>query len=981
MLKHILYIFFFTLFASQVCAQSPAAAKRQLSRYFNTYENPAYTCKDKAKVEQFIVRKQSREVEIVVSEVFLGQPFTNDLVATIYRDVRKHLPPQYAKWNVVISVNGYPIEKLVPAKTLRTPDASRFWGGVDHQDIPWTTPLSRPYSIGNGLQGRHLAVWASHGRYYDFRTERWRWQRPGLFGTCEDILTNSIVLPFLIPMLENAGAVVFSPRERDTQTNEVVIDNDRPQERGTYREDNGRSKWVDCGQGFANWREYYRDNQNPFKEGTARVADAQAESSRLSTITWTPDIPQGGRYAVYVSYKTLPTSVPDAVYTIRHQGTDTQVRVNQRMGGGTWVYLGTYEFDRGESSDDCVTLTNHSGHRGHVTADAVRFGGGMGNVVRGSSFDEYLPVSGLPRFLEGSRYYMHWAGAPYEVYSSKCGTNDYADDINARSYGLNYVARGSAFMPNDSMEGLHVPLEMAIGLHTDAGLRDNMDIIGSLGIYTTQYYDRQLATGMSRLTSRDLADGMLSRVHRDMTFHLGKWTRRSLFDRNYSESREPQVPSMILEMLSHQNFADMLVAHDPYCKFVLARAIYKGILEYNANVHGRKAPTVQPLPVKDLAAIANPKEKSITLSWNPQNDPLEPSAAPTAYIIYLRQNDRGWENGIVVNTNKVCVSAVPGTFYRFRIAALNDGGSSLQSEEVCARVPFSRNTPSVMIVNGFDRVAAPQAVVNDTTRNFDIHIDPGVAYYTNTSIYELNGMPVAGNTFDYPAMHAKDLLLADEDMSARRDLAISSCVASAVPHTSLNGYTMLDLILGAQRNDGYSHRVYQTFPEYMQDALARYASKGGNILVSGAYVGEDLRTSEQRDFAYNTLKYMYDTPMSTGQMKVTGMGTEFVLNAQPNSDIYTTARINAITPAAGAFTTLLLNETQTTYSTAVSVAEDGTEIVTQVPQTSIRQASGAVAYQGDKYRSLTFGFPLESIENKEIRRSILNASFQFLCTK
>lgn len=981
MLRHIIHIVFVTLLVIQAQAQSPTATKRQLSRFFNTYENPAYTCRDKAKVEKFLIRKQCKEVEIVVSEVFLGQPFTNELVASIYRDVRKHLPQPYATWKVIISVNGYPIEKLVPAKTLPSVDASRFWGATDYQDIPWTTTLSRPFSIPNGLQGRHLAVWASHGRYYDFRTEKWRWQRPGLFGTCEDILTNSIVLPMLMPMLENAGAIVFSPRERDIQVNEAIVDNDRPGQCGSYKEDNGRNKWMDCGQGFAHWREYYRDTQNPFLDGTARIADVQTEESRVSTVTWTPNIPEDGRYAVYVSYKTLPTSVPDAVYTVRHQGIDTQVRVNQRMGGGTWVYLGTFEFNKGESSDCCVTLTNHSSHRGHVTADAVRFGGGMGNIARGNASDEYQPVSGLPRFLEGARYYMHWAGAPYEVYSSKGGTNDYADDINSRSHGLNYLARGSVFMPNDTLDGLRVPIEMSLGIHTDAGLRDNMDIIGTLGVYTTQYYDKVLATGMSRLSSRDLADGMLARIHKDMTFHFGKWTRRSLFDRNYSESREPQVPSMILEMLSHQNFADMLVAHDPYCKFVLARAIYKSVLEYNATVHQRKTPTVQPLPVCNLAAIANPKEKNITLSWAPQRDPLEPSATPTSYIIYIRQNDRGWENGIVVNSNAVNISATPGTLYRFRVAALNDGGSSMQSEEVCARVPFDKKAHSVMIANGFERLAAPQAVVNDTTRNFDINIDPGVAYYTNTSIYELNGMPVAGNTFDYPTMHAKDLLLTDTDMSAHRDLAISSCMVSAIPHINLGNFTMLDLILGAQRYDGYSHKVYQTFPEYLQEAIAKYASVGGNILVSGAYVGEDLRTSEQRDFAYNTLKYMYDTPIRTDNMKVTGMGTEFSLNAIPNADIYTTARINAITPASGAFTTLLLNETQTTYRTEISIAEDGTETSTLIPQTSIRQASGAVAYQGEKYKSITFGFPLETIENKDIRRAIINASFQFLCTK
>lgn len=980
MLRLLIYIFV-ALMATSMSAQPTRTVKRRLGSYFDNYQNSAYSCKDKAKVEKLFIRKSKKEVEIVVSEIFLGQPFTNELVTTIYQDVRKFLPSPYNKWKVIISVNGYPIEQLVPATTMPKQDPQRYWGGLTHLEHAWTTPLSQPYSIPNGLQGKHLAVWASHGRYYDFRTDKWRWQRPGLFNTCEDILTQSVVVPFLMPMLENAGAVVFSPRERDTQINEVIVDNDRPQHRGLYREDNGINQWIDCGIGFAHWREFYRDKQNPFEEGTARVADTQNESSRLSTITWIPDIPETGEYAVYVSYKTLPTSVPDAKYCIRHQGIETVVSVNQRMGGGTWVYLGTYEFSKGQSIDGCVSLNNHSQHRGHITADAVRFGGGMGNIERGEEGEEYQKISGLPRYLEGSRYYMQWAGAPYSVYSSKEGTNDYADDINARSYGLNHVARGSVYMPNDTLPGLNVPLELSLGVHTDAGLRDNMDIIGTLGIYTTQFYDGLLATGMSRLTSRDFADAMLSRIHKDMTFHLGNWNRRSLFDRNYSESREPQIPSMILELLSHQNYADMLVAHDPYCKFIMARAIYKTILDYNASVHQRKAAVVQPLPVKDICAIANPHDKNITLSWNPQTDPLEPSATPTSYVIYIKQNDKGWDNGTVVNANIVNIAATPGVFYKFRIAALNEGGSSLKSEEICARIPYDKDAASVMIVNGFDRLAAAQAVDNDTLRGFDMKQDPGVAYIKNTSIYDLNGMPIAGNTFDYPSLHAKDLLLADDDYSAHRDISISSCMASAIPQIDLSRYIMVDLILGAQRYDGYSHKIYQTFPEYLQNAITAYTSQGGNIMVSGAYVGEDLRTAEQRDFAYNVLKYTYCDNVLTDSMKITGMGTEFTLYNEPNPERYTTARINAIQPIEGAFTTLLFNESHTGYSTEITLAEDGTEILNQVQQISIKQSPGAVAYQGQDYNSLTFGFPLEMITDKEIRRAIINASFIFLCSE
>ena len=785
-----------TLCATSISAQpTPKATKKKLGSYFSTYKNTAFSGKEKIKVEDVKFCTEENTLEITVSEPFVAQPFTNELVKKIYSDIKEYLPVQYRKWKITITVNGYPIEVLVPVETLSERDSTRYWGKTIYRGNAWTKSLSRPYEIPNGLQDNHLAVWASHGKYYDFRTDAWRWQRPHLFATCEDILTQTIVVPMLIPMLENAGAVVFTPRERDTQINEVIVDNDHPNHNGIYQEENGTNEWKSCGTGFAKIRNIYRDKQNPFTDGTAKSSKALTETNKISTISWIPSIPESGEYAVYVSYKTLPTSVPDAIYTIRHQGIETKIRVNQRMGGGTWVYLGTYAFDKGQSLDCSVSLSNYSNYKGQITADAVRFGGGMGNIERGEIGQEIQKTSGLPRYLEGARYYMHWAGAPYEIYSVKDGVNDYSDDVNARGHAVCHIARGSVYMPNDTLPGLKVPIEMSLGVHTDAGLRNNMDIIGTLGIYTTQFYEQKLATGLSRLCSRDLADAMLAQIHKDMSFYLGKWNRRALYDRNYSESREPQVPSMILEVLSHQNYADMLVAHDPYCKFIIARAIYKTILKNNAIIHERKAPTIQPMPVRDISAIARKKEKQILLTWTPQNDPLEESATPTSYIIYTKQNNRGWDNGTVVTTNRATINATPGILYRFKVAALNNGGSSMMSEEVCARIPYDKKAQSIMIINGFERLAPAQAVDCDSIRGFDFAQDPGVAYMKNTSIYAIDGLPAAGNTFDYPALHAQDMMLADEECNAKRDLCISSCMMTAIPQIDLSNYNMVDVIL------------------------------------------------------------------------------------------------------------------------------------------------------------------------------------------
>ncbi len=54
-------------------------------------------------------------------------------------------------------------------------------------------------------------------------------------------------------MLQNAGAIVFTPRERDWQTNEIIIDNDDAVKSVYYFEKEASKKWKNCDSlGFAN---------------------------------------------------------------------------------------------------------------------------------------------------------------------------------------------------------------------------------------------------------------------------------------------------------------------------------------------------------------------------------------------------------------------------------------------------------------------------------------------------------------------------------------------------------------------------------------------------------------------------------------------------------------------------------------------------------------------------------------------------------
>lgn len=838
---------------------------------------------------------------------------------------------------------------------------TQAWRGIDYDGDPWVYRVSRPVHFTRGLLGRHIALWASHGRYYDVNSRTWRWQRPNLFGTTEDLFTQTIVVPYLIPMLENAGATVFTPRERDWQVHEVVVDNDDSVQAPYYREtDNGKA-WKDCDSvGFAFPRGgFLSDGDNPFRTGTLRQAKA-TKRKHPSEVSYQPLFPEDGKYAVYVSYRTLPKSVSDAKYIVYHRGQATEFTVNQQMGDGTWVYLGTFGFDAGCSPDNRVVVTNQSSHRGVVTTDAVRFGGGMGNIQRGGT------VSGLPRCLEGARYAAQWSGAPYSVYSTRKGTDDYADDINTRSLMTNWLAGGSVYMP--TLEGKKVPVELSLAVHSDAGYAPNgRDLVGSLAICTTDFNDGMLSSGISRQTSKDFAQALLNNVTTDLRAKYQTWSQRYLWDRNYSETRLPEVPSAILETLSHQNFPDVKLAQDPMFKFTLARSIYKTILRFICSNHDRPY-TVQPLSPVNFAVTVNRKGVA-TLSWNGQYDPQEATAVPTSYIVYVGKGKEGFDNGTLVRTTGCEVTLQPDIRYRFKVTACNAGGESFPSETLAALYRPGA-TKTVLIVNGFHRLASPQVVDNDSLQGFDLQADPGVSYgltagwnglqqcFDRTKMGregpgglgyggdEMAGHFVAGNTFDYPVCHA-------DAIAGAGDWQVASCSEDALfsGRVKLSDYAVVDLILGLERYDGYTPEFYKSFPASLRPLLTTYLAQGGRLLTSGSYVGSDMQGIQEQDWLRQTLK-LTETPDSTDGIgdQVNGLGMDFRFWHTLNDRHYAALHPDVLSPTGGAICAM---------------------------QYSNRQ-SAAVAYQGPGYRCFTMGFPFECIQAPEDRSRLMRGILNYL---
>lgn len=945
-------------------SQDPAVVdlKSCIDAFFENYKT---SCRTKLPVAMnyYEVDTEKKIIHIYAREGFASQVFTPTKVDSAYLLLRDFLPMPYRDYNLRLYGHGLEISRLIPNYYAKEKDLSRLWRNRLHIGNEWVRNMSRPVEFSQGLQGSHLAVWASHGRYYDFRKGKWRWQRPNLFCTTEDLFTYSFVVPFLIPMLENAGAVVYTPRERDQHSEEIIVDNDSDNitQCGIYDEVCGVEPFNSCETaGFKQVYQVYGENQNPHCDGSARTCVTTNNPDAASTCHWIPSIAQDGDYAVYVTYPATPLNVSDVVYTVRHRNIETHIRVNQQMGAGIWVYLGTFSFDKGCSLSNSVSLSNYSESAGVVVADAVRIGGGMGNIARNGK------VSGMPRYLEGARYFAQWAGMPEFVYNTKDGRNDYADDINVRSNSLNYLAGGSVYVPDTV--GLKVPLELSLAMHSDAGYRSDNSTIGTLSIYThlgeRQTYD--LLSGVSRLASSDYAALVQDNICRDLTYSLGrKWNRRELYNRDYSECRKPEVPSMILETLSHQNFQDMLYGHDPNFKFLVSRAIYKATARFVATQHQREC-IIQPLPVRNFCAEAG--EGNVRLSWQPRIDSLELTAFPTSYIVYTSKEGEDFDNGrhVVGGQTTLTIPVEKDVVYRFKVSACNAGGESFPSEvlaALCGSAPQNR----ILIVNGFTRMSAPAVVSTSDSLGFNLRTDIGVPYI-NTSAFcgaqtgfsrskigietagglgysgsELEGKVIAGNSFDYPSIHA---------LSMRHDglYTISSASMDALvgANISPDDYQMIDIIFGLQRDSGQSSIVpYKTFSPQLQTIIDDYLATGGNLLVSGAYIGSDMQNLDEQIYTAGSLNYNYAGSLNASCVLLGNKRFELVNKWNPH--IYAATSVDKLLPSRMA-------DSFITYS-------DGSCATVASPNT------------------IVMGFPFESIATPQDRTLVMRRLIQHLLIK
>jgi len=942
-------------------------------------------------------------IKIDLSENFGDIPFTEESIMSLKNEIKATLGEQYNDHKVGITIAGNDIENYF----------SSFENSYKRKHNAFITPVDEKRLYKKGLSGNIVAVWPSHGWYFEPYLNRWEWQRARIFQTVEDMYTHSYMLPFLIPMLENAGAYVWNARERDTHNFGAVVDNDGGNAQSGYHEHNGKKKWKNGqGNGFAYNRDEYKDFENPFEEGSYRMVETERDKNKLSNASWDVDMPEAGTYAIYISYKSLPNSANDAIYTVNSLEGSQQFKVDQNMGGGVWVYLGSFQLAKGLNKE-VVSLSNLSkDKKAVITADAIKVGGGKGNIVRRVALPtpenkalaekqedtKYLGKEGIdykyvgsgehPWFHLGSRYFLQWSGFPHEVYSTSNGINDYTDDYRSRGEWVNYLAGGSDVLP--SKPGLKIPVDVSFSLHTDAGTTQNDDIIGTLLIYCTTKNGKKFGkyeNGTPRELSRQFANIVSSEVVNDIRAkYEPKWTRRGMWDKSYYEARVPEVPALLMELLSHQNFADMKYGLDPQFRFDVSRSIYKGIAKFIAKRDHREC-IIQPLPVNSFA-ISQLSDNLYMLNWEPTQDPLSTNADAKQYIV-LEQvgTDGGFKELEIVDDPHYSVRITDNKIHSYKIIAMNEGGRSFPSETLS--IGLAKDSKgTVMVVNNFTRISGPDWFDGDKIAGFYDNKDHGVPYMEQInylgsqfefrrnlewrdddapgfgacrSNYETKN--IAGNTFDYPKIHGASIMEAG--------YSFVSCSAKSLENNSidLSRYCAIDMIMGKQKEiptgRGAKPSRFKALTAGLMNALTNYTRNGGNVLMTGAYVASDIwdknnPAQNEINFAKNVMGYTWVDGRATLLGEVYSVPTALKFS----DDM---CNINF-------FNTLNSDFYAVESPDAIKASDDKGATILRYKENNIPAGIASNRYD---YKTVVVGFPFETIKNESERNEFMKRVLNF----
>ncbi len=632
-----------------------------------------------------------------------------------------------------------------------------------------SAPVDHPGRADGALSGKGIYLSQCHGFIWYDSLWSFSTQRGNLYDTVEDFHNPEGMNQYLARYLENAGAAVFTTKERGMNRRSAIADNDG-------------DGYSEAGSGFADGAAGFADHgpwvygENPFDAGTTRTFPA----SGGGVATWVPEVPVDGVYAVYASWDSDGAHAKDAHYRITHPGDTIDRTYDQTVHGSTWQYVETLWLPAGVGGLT-VELIGDSAESGKkLSADAVRIGGGMGDVRR------HDDLSGRPRWEEGAIQYTQYNGAPTSVYDPYADGN--GSDPSSRS-------RWADWEHPSGEDAIYV------SWHSNAG--------GGTGTSTYTYESGSTkgiagSEDLSELLQEELVDAFRALWDPD-------WTSRGTKTAAFSEvnpSHNNEMPAALIELAFHDHSYDVELLKEPAFRRDASRAMYRAIVRYFADKDGTTPIYLPEAPID--VALVHDTSGQLALSWSPGPAAYPYGDDPTSYLVQTSIDGRSWDNGFTTSGTSVVLEASKGSTLFARVSGLNEGGLSFPSEVVGARRARD-GSPIVLLVGGFDRLQGS--------------LLPWEA--VGGSVGDVRRMELwRVNPYDQLAAHGRALDAAGVPFDGIADERLGD--------VDLGSY---DLVIWAA---GEESTADETLSSAQQAALSAFIESGGGLWISGAEVFWDL---------------------------------------------------------------------------------------------------------------------------------------------
>lgn len=538
-------------------------------------------------------------------------------------------------------------------------------------------PVVHPGPRDGFLSGRAVYMSQCHGYIYYDSLGRHSTQRGILFSTVEDFHNPEGANAFLIPMLEHAGAMVYTARERDMNGVRAIVDN-------------GDAGYTEVGgpfeNGLAGWATptTLTYGQDPFDAGTTR----RFRENSGGVARWEPDVPADGSYAIYVSWDSDSTHSAAAHYRITHPGGVIDRVFDQRVHGSTWQYVETLWLPQGRGGLTVELIADGTGSA-WLSADAVRVGGGPNVISR--SGDKVAA-----RLWEmGAVGYNQFNGAPSSVYDP-FGNGD-GTDPTTRS-------RWAAWE--------HPSGEDAVYLSWHSNATASGTARGTVTYFAGGGPDAPSSEPAECSTPAVQGSYSLARAVQDEMIDVfqakyeSNWLDRDIGTACFAEvnpNHNPEMPSALVELAFHDNEIDASYLKDPTFRWDSARAMYRGVVRYFAERDG-VTPVFLPEPPQGLS-LRHEADGSLVLDWQDGDIGAPYGDAPAGYLVETSADGRVWDESFATTARSVTLDWPAGTTRFVRVRAVNDGGTSFPSEVIGARRADGCTAP-VLVVSAFDRFDA-----------------------------------------------------------------------------------------------------------------------------------------------------------------------------------------------------------------------------------------------------------------------------------